>query len=800
MALLSGKGSDEKDDKHNDLDTDKNETPGQEEEDGLDAADAGDDDSKKKQPQKKDIEDMEQGEEEDQVNPYHNELEEPPKPEDIDIQEDFNLDKDEKETNENPEENPFDIDSMKENMETSEDQPEDEADPSGDQEPEKKDEAVDSEDDTNDQEDKPDPNQEKNEENPDEPGNQNEEETPQVLDAIPEEEKTEENKQPNASDDPHESKDKKSKEENIQAMPNQQQKGSHDDVQVETSEDTAKQETEIDEQETGEDRDGVGQAENEESKSGHQGIADTKETKSKRNQQNDQQQKKRKMGNTDEERTLGEVDKMEKKTLKTVDKLNREENGDEDEEMADQDETDEYQHVKDAKKTDKTTLDNATEEQSKKIQHDERKTAEDNEEMETNDELPESEDPEMLDKKADEIESNKLDKKSEKPSKSDDKSKERLEKAEEVEVDGEDISTFSVPRGTDTSAHCQMDVINDASIAEEQTTAEMFEMRKMVESEMISQKVVKIEVSDMENWQKVSNEMMPSARELCEQLRLILEPTKCTRLKGDYRTGRRINMKKIIPYIASQFRKDKIWLRRTKAAQRDYKITIAVDDSKSMHHNNSKELTLQAISLVSQALTLLESGKLCVMSFGAAPKIILKYNDQFDGPKMVKSLNFDQDQSRIAQLLNFSREMNQEDPSSDNGIFEHLLIVLSDGRNIFSEGEKIVRNEVKRARLQRMFIVYIIIDNPENKVRWQTLRFLTNLFTNFSFSIEFDLGHPKRGPEDHEDTFLYGRLPIPTLHDCPRPKPTPTRTQRRPAAVVRAGEQRAMKNSEILLN
>lgn len=175
-------------------------------------------------------------------------------------------------------------------------------------------------------------------------------------------------------------------------------------------------------------------------------------------------------------------------------------------------------------------------------------------------------------------------------------------------------------------------------------------------------------------------------------------------------------MKKIVPYIASQFRKDKIWLRRTKPAQRDYKITIAVDDSKSMDHNNSKSLTLEAIALVSQALTLLESGKLCVMSFGEKPKILLKYNEQFSGANMVTQLNFEQNQSRIAELLNFSRTMNQEDAASDNGVFEHLLIVLSDGRNIYSEGEQKVKNAVKMARLQRMFVVYIIIDNPENKV------------------------------------------------------------------------------------
>lgn len=263
-----------------------------------------------------------------------------------------------------------------------------------------------------------------------------------------------------------------------------------------------------------------------------------------------------------------------------------------------------------------------------------------------------------------------------------------------------------------------MDIVQDSSVAEEMSNTDLLNMRKMFETERSSGRVVHAQQEDFELWQGISNKMLPNARELCEQLRLILEPTKCTRLKGDYRTGRRINMKKIIPYIASQFRKDKIWLRRTKPAQRDYKITIAIDDSKSMDYNNSKTLTLQAISLVSQALTLLESGRLNIVSFGEAPQIVLNHSDQFDGPKLVKSLNFDQNQSRIAELLEFVRIACGEDGSgsSDNGIFENLLLVLSDGRNIFSEGEKKVRNAIKLARMQRIFIVYIIIDNPENKV------------------------------------------------------------------------------------
>lgn len=413
---------------------------------------------------------------------------------------------------------------------------------------------------------------------------------------------------------------------------------------------------------------------------------------------------------------------MKKKFLKTIDKINQAQNKDKDDNDDNRnegDDEDEFQHVKDAKKSDRTTMDNATEEQSKEVQHEENSKQE-NRDLESNDQLMEEDkiEPE-IEEITEEIKSKKLEEKSNKPSKNNEQTEDRLkdQQNQEAVVNGENVLTTNIPRGTDTTAYCQMDIVNDATMCEEQSNAEELEIRKQVELELMSQKVINPDVGNMENWQKISNQMISNARELCEQLRLILEPTKCTRLKGDYRTGRRINMKKIIPYIASQFRKDKIWLRRTKAAQRDYKITIAVDDSKSMDHNNSKELTLQTISLVSQALTLLESGKLSVVSFGEACSVLLKYNDQFNGPKLVNSLNFDQNKTRIADLLDFTRVMNQEDASGSSALFEHLTIILSDGRNIFSEGEKRVRNAIKMARLQRMFLIYIIIDNPDNKVK-----------------------------------------------------------------------------------
>lgn len=49
-------------------------------------------------------------------------------------------------------------------------------------------------------------------------------------------------------------------------------------------------------------------------------------------------------------------------------------------------------------------------------------------------------------------------------------------------------------------------------------------------------------------------------------------------------------MKKVIAYVASQYRKDKIWLRRTKPSKRRYRVVIAVDDSASMASNQSKQV------------------------------------------------------------------------------------------------------------------------------------------------------------------------------------------------------------------
>lgn len=100
-------------------------------------------------------------------------------------------------------------------------------------------------------------------------------------------------------------------------------------------------------------------------------------------------------------------------------------------------------------------------------------------------------------------------------------------------------------------------------------------------------------------WSQAVSATSARAQVLCEKLRLILQPTKASRLAGDYRTGKRINMRRVIQYIASQYRKDKIWLRRSKASQRTYQVLLAVDDSRSMRSGSTVSFAVNSIAMIS---------------------------------------------------------------------------------------------------------------------------------------------------------------------------------------------------------
>lgn len=211
----------------------------------------------------------------------------------------------------------------------------------------------------------------------------------------------------------------------------------------------------------GEEQTGTGQASNEESKTGHQGVADAKNTQ--QSEQSDKTEKKdrRKPGTTNEDRTISENKESSKLQLKTVQQMDQQGQNDE-EQTSENDANDpnnEFQHIKDAKETENTTttMDNATEEQSKKVMNDQNKEESDAADLETNDELM---DQDVTDEPQRETipelegetlsESNKTNKKGS----NNERQNEVCEPQEECSVEGDVIPTYNASRPDDTTAHC----------------------------------------------------------------------------------------------------------------------------------------------------------------------------------------------------------------------------------------------------------------------------------------------------------------------------------------------------------
>ena len=214
-----------------------------------------------------------------------------------------------------------------------------------------------------------------------------------------------------------------------------------------------------------------------------------------------------------------------------------------------------------------------------------------------------------------------------------------------------------------------------------------------------------------QRWQDLLNLTHDSAAELCEHLRLVLEATVAAKMRGDFRTGKRLNMRKIIPFIASGFRKDKIWMRRVQPDQRNYQVMLAIDNSASMA-GKTGELALQSVSLITQALSLLSIGDLCVTKFGEKTEIVHKLGEKWNdesGAAVMEAFTFNEDGTKVDDMLAQSITYFEQQGSTGRSTSMQLCFIISDG--ILNNRDK-VRELIIQAQLRRILIVFVVIDQP----------------------------------------------------------------------------------------
>ena len=143
-------------------------------------------------------------------------------------------------------------------------------------------------------------------------------------------------------------------------------------------------------------------------------------------------------------------------------------------------------------------------------------------------------------------------------------------------------------------------------------------------------------------------------------------------------------MKKIIPFLASNYRNDKIWMRRSVPNKRDYKILLIIDDSLSMKEHNLGFFALESVVAILQALDILEIGEICVGSMRERLNILHGFQEKYTRQKaayILSSFGFDYNMTNSADysLANCV--------SDANHILElqhfntrTISIIISDGR------------------------------------------------------------------------------------------------------------------------
>ena len=200
---------------------------------------------------------------------------------------------------------------------------------------------------------------------------------------------------------------------------------------------------------------------------------------------------------------------------------------------------------------------------------------------------------------------------------------------------------------------------------------------------------------------------------LTEQLRLILAPTLATKLRGDFRTGKRLNVKRIIPYIASQYKRDKIWLRRSIPSKRNYQIMLAVDDSKSMDESGSGQLAFETLALVSKSLSMLEVGEICIVGFGNEVHVAHEFDKPFSsdaGCQIFQHFGFQQKKTNVRKLvidsITLFREARRKSFNAGTELWQ-LEIIISDG---VCEDHDSIRRLVRQAQEEQIMIVFVILD------------------------------------------------------------------------------------------
>ncbi|KAL8453352.1 hypothetical protein Emag_001907 [Eimeria magna] len=215
-------------------------------------------------------------------------------------------------------------------------------------------------------------------------------------------------------------------------------------------------------------------------------------------------------------------------------------------------------------------------------------------------------------------------------------------------------------------------------------------------------------------WHLLENRTAASAAALSESLRLVLQPTAIRGWEGGYRSGKKLSLRRVLAFVASSQRDDRLWLRRRRPQGLQYRVLVGIDCSRSMQQLNAAASALEAVVLLAQTFNHLQIGTVSVCTFGGPkPEVCVHPTPQLsaaDGQLLVQRCSFREESHKshevaISDLLQLAiHELEKDSSSSSNS--NSMILILSDGRF----NKEVTRPWVHAAIARRCIPLLLILD------------------------------------------------------------------------------------------
>ena len=223
-------------------------------------------------------------------------------------------------------------------------------------------------------------------------------------------------------------------------------------------------------------------------------------------------------------------------------------------------------------------------------------------------------------------------------------------------------------------------------------------------------------------WPAVAALTERTAAELAAALTAALEPTRASRLARGYKTGKRVDMRAVVAYVASGFRRDAIWMRRTRPDARDYRVVLVIDDSRSVAEAGVAPFAVEAVASVGRALARAELGDLAVVAAGGAagPSLLHPFGAPLDDAALaatVGGLTFAADatvgETPAADALRAVGTLLDSGRCGSGGgalasALTQLVVVIGDGR--FHEKAPLRAEAAALAARPGVLLAYVALD------------------------------------------------------------------------------------------